>query len=64
MFATLSAILHLGNMEINDDKDGNAALGNNKHFQVVEDPICVKDILGTEHSWLPHIWTDFDVRFL
>jgi myosin heavy subunit len=42
MFATLSAILHLGNMEISDDKDGNAALGNNKHFQVVESPICAK----------------------
>ena len=34
MFATLSAILHLGNMEISEDKDGNAAVGNDKHFQV------------------------------
>ncbi len=42
MFATLSAILHLGNMEISDDKDGNAALGNNKHFQVDEVPICAR----------------------
>jgi hypothetical protein len=41
MFATLSAILHLGNMQISDDKDGNATLGNDKHFQVVEDPVDV-----------------------
>ena len=34
MFATLSAILHMGNMQISDDKDGNAALGNDAHFQV------------------------------
>ncbi len=46
MFATLSAILHLGNMEISDDKDGNAALGNNKHFQVVNALGCVLGVLS------------------
>jgi myosin heavy subunit len=46
MFSILSAILHLGNIEIADDSDGNAALGNDKHLQVVEDPILIHGMLA------------------
>jgi hypothetical protein len=34
MFSTISAILHLGNLEVDEDQEGNAALVNDKHFQV------------------------------
>ena len=34
IFGTLSAILHLGNMEISDDQDGNAKLLDDQHMKV------------------------------
>jgi myosin-5 len=57
IFAAVSAVLHVGNIKIDEDRDGNASMKPDKHLDMVSKLLCVSsDGIRCVSQLICHLW--------